>query len=526
MKIKHVPIFSLAVFEAIRETIGKLPPESGGMLCGNPKNDSITYFYFDRKAECSSAGYSPDTTTLNNLLKKLNDEGLRLKGFVHSHPIGFDSPSGGDLFYADKFFAAIPDLSRLVIPIVDSIATDRPFQMRVFVATRKGDNIKVNRVPLHVVEMETGIPEIAPPAAVFTASADAASTATTTTTETPKSHSMKNMNTESITTSSQIDTELFNRVATAYTLKLLAESRQVRIGVGSSNRSLEDAARAGCGQFVLIDNGRVEHCNLATQSYFLEDIGKPKVEVMADRLRAINPTVAVKTVFGSFHDISDAEFKRFAFESFVDATTSVKAGSPKQTVIVGATDDFFCQCRVNALALNFGLPSLCCQHYLNGLASEITFTHPQTVRACHRCILSGRYQAYLKDGYQNAVGSAGSPISSVAMLNAITVSLMLAMLHHGTVQPRWGHLLARIGDRNLVQIRNHPDVEELLGLKNFSQAFAGAHADQIFFGECIWRRQQPEHPTTGYSRPCPDCGGTGDLTRRIGAFADTRIINP
>src|SRR5208283_3808444 len=112
------------------------------------------------------------------------------------------------------------------------------------------------------------------------------------------------------------------------------------------------------GQFVLIDNGRVERCNLATQSYFLENIGKPKVEVMADRLRAINPTVAVKTVFGSFHDISDAEFKRLAFESFVDATTSVKANSPKQTVIVGATDDFFCQCRVNALALNFGLPSL------------------------------------------------------------------------------------------------------------------------------------------------------------------------
>lgn len=334
------------------------------------------------------------------------------------------------------------------------------------------------------------------------------------------------MNTESITTSSQIDPELFSRVANAYDLKLLAESRQVRIGVGSSNRSLEDAARAGCGQFVLIDNGRVERCNLATQSYYMEDIGKPKVEVMADQLRAINPSVAVQTVFGSFLDISDAEFKRLAFEPFVDATTTAKADSPKQTVIVGATDDFYCQARVNALALNFGLPSICCQHYLNGLASEITFTHPQTVRACHRCILSSRYQAFLEKGFKNDVGSAGSPISSAALLNAHTVSLMLAMFHHGTDHPRWGHLLARIGDRNLVQIRNHPDVEELLGLKNFSQAFSGANAGQIFFGECIWRRQQPEHPTTGYSRPCPDCGGTGDLTRRIGAFADTRIINP
>lgn len=76
----------------------------------------------------------------------------------------WSSPSGGDKFYADIVFAANPDLPFLVLPIVDSVATDRPFQMRVFVATRHGDEIEVNRVPLHVVEMEGSIPEIAPPA--------------------------------------------------------------------------------------------------------------------------------------------------------------------------------------------------------------------------------------------------------------------------------------------------------------------------------------------------------------------------
>lgn len=334
------------------------------------------------------------------------------------------------------------------------------------------------------------------------------------------------MKSETTTTPSKIDPELFSRVTNAYDLKLLAESRQIRIGVGSSNRSLEDAARAGCGQFVLIDNGRVECCNLATQSYYAEDIGKPKVGVMARRLRAINPEVAVQTVFGSFHDITDAEIKRFAFDPFFDAATGVKADSPKQAIIVGATDDFYCQARVNTLALNFAVASICCQHYLEGIASEITFTHPQTVRACHRCILSSRYQAFLERDFKNDVGSAGSPISSAALLNAHTVSLTLAMFHHGTNHPRWGDLLARIGDRNLIQIRCHPDADERLGFSNFSQAFSGANSGQIFFGETIWRRQLPEHPSTGYSRPCPDCGGTGDLTRRIGAFTDTRVIIP
>jgi hypothetical protein len=140
--------------------------------------------------------------------------------------------------------------------------------------------------------------------------------------------------------------------------------------------------------------------------------------------------------------------------------------------------------------------------------------------------LSSRYQAFLEKGFKNDVGSAGSPISSAALLNAHTVLLTLAMFHHGTDHPRWGNLLARIGDRNLIQIRCHPDAEKLLGLRNFSQAFSGANPEQILFGETIWRRQIPEHPKHGHARPCPDCGGTGNLLERVGFFADTRIINP
>jgi ThiF family len=324
----------------------------------------------------------------------------------------------------------------------------------------------------------------------------------------------------------KIDAELFARVTDAYDLKLLAQSRQVRIGIGSSTKSLEDSARAGVGQFVLIDNGRVERCNLATQAYYAADVGKPKVEVMARRLRAINPAVAIFSVFRPLQDVSDTFFEVLALAAFGATRHSTEAAKPVQTILVGATDDFFCQSRVNILALNYGLPSICCQHYEQGFASELTFTHPKTVRACHRCILSSRYDAYLNQGFKNPVGSAGSPISSAAMLNALTNNLELAILHHGTNHPRWGDLLARIGDRNLIQIRCHPEAENRLGLKNFSQAFSGANPEQFLFGETIWRRQLPEHPDTGYSRPCPDCGGTGNLSSRIGAFADTRIINP
>ena len=85
--------------------------------------------------------------------------------------------------------------------------------------------------------------------------------------------------------------EMFDRVVQAYDLPAQFNRRIVWVGLGSSNRGPEDLARTGITQFVLIDNGFVEHCNLGTQSYYTADIGKPKVEVVASRLRAINSTL-------------------------------------------------------------------------------------------------------------------------------------------------------------------------------------------------------------------------------------------
>jgi hypothetical protein len=158
------------------------------------------------------------------------------------------------------------------------------------------------------------------------------------------------------------------------------------------------------------------------------------------------------------------------------------------------------------------------------LAGEATFTHPQTTRSCHRCILSTRYAAYLERSFKNDVGSAGSPISSTVRLNELKFMLTMAILHHGTNHPRWGNLLERIANRNFIQVRNHPDAEQYLGLSNFTEAFAGVTSEQLLCGEMIFRPQVPEHPDTGYARPCLDCGGLGDLTKIKGQIADTREL--
>ena len=37
--------------------------------------------------------------------------------------------------------------------------------------------------------------------------------------------------------------------------------------------------------------------------------------------------------------------------------------------------------------------------------------------------------------------------------------IAMAVLHHGTDHPRWGRMLERIGNRNLIQVRWDPDLD-------------------------------------------------------------------
>ena len=66
-------------------------------------------------------------------------------------------------------------------------------------------------------------------------------------------------------------------------------------GIGSN--AAVSLVRAGVGGLVLVDHDRVEASNLNRQHFFGEDVGRPKVEALADRLRSIAPDVRL-----SLHD--------------------------------------------------------------------------------------------------------------------------------------------------------------------------------------------------------------------------------
>jgi molybdopterin/thiamine biosynthesis adenylyltransferase len=469
------------VYRQIMAAVGGKPPESGMLLGGDPGDGVVRHVVFDDGAERSGATYSPDHLRLNALLTDWwRPSGIRLMGFVHSHPGQFARPSGGDLSYAEVILKANPHLERLLMPIVT--VSPEP-TIHPFVVIRTPEGVAAVPAALEVLD------EV-----LVSAS--------------PKSSHVPTVATATLSPR-QIREETFRRVVGAYDLAHLRHCRVVVVGVGGAASFVEDLTRAGVYELVLVDLDVVSATNLATQQVYRRDIGRPKVEALAERLRDINPAVEVLARQADFNSFTESEI-----ETVLGLDV---ARPPVRTLVCGCTDNFFAQARVNRVGLQHSVPTLCAQVYAEGRGVELTFTYPGVTPACHRCMLRPRYDAYLKEGYVNTTTSDGTPVGSTTRLNAAKFFVTMALLHHGTAHPRWGRMLERIGNRNLAQVRLDPDLQ----LPVFDRVLVG-DKDRVFCDETVWLPQLPEGPATGRT-PCPDCGGTGDLRTAIGSIPDTRL---
>jgi hypothetical protein len=92
----------------------------------------------------------------------------------------------------------------------------------------------------------------------------------------------------------------------------LTQLRATVIGVGAIGRHVAlQLAAIGLRHIQLIDFDRVELTNLATQTYFVADLGRLKVEATGEAIAAIDPTIDVQRVADRFrakHSVGEAIF--------------------------------------------------------------------------------------------------------------------------------------------------------------------------------------------------------------------------
>lgn len=101
-------------------------------------------------------------------------------------------------------------------------------------------------------------------------------------------------------------------------------------GVGSW--AAEMLCRAGVGKMYLIDSDVVEETNINRQLVALHStVGKPKVEVLAERLRDINPDIQLTVMIGFLNEINIKPLlDDIHFDFIVDAIDSI---GPKVVLI-------------------------------------------------------------------------------------------------------------------------------------------------------------------------------------------------
>ena len=113
-------------------------------------------------------------------------------------------------------------------------------------------------------------------------------------------------------------------------MKRLAEARVLVVGVGGVGSWCAEAlVRTGLGHITLVDDDTVAESNVNRQCpATAATVGRPKVEAMAERLRAINPQADVTAKCERFEGVGK-------FNAVVDAIDSVDC---KAELILGATE--------------------------------------------------------------------------------------------------------------------------------------------------------------------------------------------
>lgn len=303
--------------------------------------------------------------------------------------------------------------------------------------------------------------------------------------------------------------DYFSKVKSLYPDRVL-DKVIVCIGTGGARSFLENCARSGFRNFILVDKDTVSSTNIATQGVFISEIGKKKVDAIRERILDINPNAHVICVDRFLDDyMSDEEFK-----GYLDIFSNRR---PTDYLILGCTDNFEAQKRSSMLALKYGIPYLAAMMYEGGAAAELIFTYPGGVtESCPRCLLRDRFEKY-EHGFQNDVDSSACPIFATERMNATKgyIALMLLMYHEDPTSP-FNDMLDKVANRNFVWIRLNPKLKDsALGIGLFDRIFAGVPERFTFMDETIW---VPQHPDT--DPPCKMCGGTGNLGELAVKWAD------
>ena len=259
----------------------------------------------------------------------------------------------------------------------------------------------------------------------------------------------------------------------------LSGRRVLIAGAGSvGSRVAEDLVRSGVGAFTVIDPDRVDAPNLARTIYSAADIGVPKPDALARRLRAIDPAVVVDrhaTPLG---------------------TTDLPQALAGVSLVIAATDDMTEQALLAHHAYAAGLPLVACALYKKAAAGEVVLSVPAAGTACWWCAVgagtpSDSYRPGRDYGLHGRLAGESALGPSIHLVAGVAACAALGLL----AGP--GSLAGRHLKRLLSQRRTLGLIATTPTWGFFKTVFAGM--DHQHAPQSVWVRVDPDED-------CPVCG--------------------
>lgn len=259
----------------------------------------------------------------------------------------------------------------------------------------------------------------------------------------------------------------------------LAGRRVLVAGAGSvGSRIAEDLVRSGVGAFTVVDQDLVAAPNLSRTVYGAADIGVPKPDALARRLRAIDPAVTV-----------DRHATPLGLTDLSQALAGV-------CLVVAATDDLREQALLAHHAYAAGIPLVACALYKKAAAGEVVLSVPAAKTACWWCAVGAGTpsESYRPDrdyglGGRLAGESALGP--SIHLVACVAASAALGLLA-GPASHAGRPLRRLLGQRRTLGV-----IATGPGWDFFKTVFAGM--DHQHAPQSVWVRVEP-------SGDCPVCG--------------------
>jgi len=249
-----------------------------------------------------------------------------------------------------------------------------------------------------------------------------------------------------------LEVDLTSRHSGLLETAAMRQSGVILCGCGSvGSLAALDLARSGVGRFLLVDDDILSIENLCRHQCSIADVGRYKVDAVADRIRQINPYAEVITASCALEHLDPAVVAEFC----QDISLFLACADSRRADRYGAR-----------LAVALQQPFLSIGLWERAFAGELFFWQPSRSLPCYSCAFAGLDPAFMaRPQAARSFYSTNSDVQKlsfqpglaidIALVTQVGLKLALDLLNHGNEEyvPR---LVNQLSQYTLVCNSNDP----------------------------------------------------------------------